>query len=303
MSPVRRRRNVAFAVIAVGVLAAGFAAPTSAMPVNLATPAGSNGLTKPADAHAKKPPRFDHVMLVVFENKKESSIIGSPDAPYINGLADNGALFTQSSAVTHPSQPNYVALFSGSTQGLTDDSCPHTFQGNNQAHEMIKAGFTFTSYSEDLPSAGDKVCVSGKYARKHAPWANFPNVPDRDQQPFTSYPSHYRKLPTVAWVIPNLCSDMHDCSIVTGDTWLRDTIGGYATWAATHNSLLIVTFDENDGSAGNQIATVFYGAHVNPGTYDEPVTHYSVLRTMEDMYGVARLGQAKHATTIEDVWN
>lgn len=301
MSPSRCYRVAALVVVALAALAAGLVTPTSATPP---TSPGGKGHTSAADMNAKKPPpRFDHVMVVVFENKNESSIIGSPDAPYINGLAGSGALFTQSTAITHPSQPNYVALFSGSTQGLTDDSCPHTFQGNNQAHEMIEAGLSFTSYAEDLPSAGDKVCVSGEYARKHAPWANFPNVPDEDQQPFTSYPSHYQNLPTVSWVIPNLCSDMHDCSISTGDTWLRDNIGGYATWATLHNSLLIITFDENDGSSGNQIATIFYGAHVSTGTYDEPITHYSVLRTMEDMYGVARLGQAKHATTINDVWN
>jgi hypothetical protein len=269
----------------------------AAMPAYDRLPAGdSPGL-------AAKPPRFDHVLLVVFENKKQGSIIGNPDAPYFNQLADGGASFTHSYAVTHPSQPNYLALFSGSTQGIIDDSCPHTFPGNNQAAELIKAGFTFTSYSEDLPAAGSKVCLSGKYARKHAPWANFPNVPDADQQPDTSFPSDYSQLPDVSWVIPNLCDDMHDCSIALGDSWLESHLGGYAAWAKDNNSLLIITFDEDDRTAGNQIATIFYGAHVKVGSYGVHITHYSVLRTIEDMYGVPRLGQARDADTITNVWN
>jgi hypothetical protein len=196
-----------------------------------------------------------------------------------------------------------VALFSGSTQGFIDDSCPHTFQVNNEAAELIKAGFTFTSFSEDLPAAGSKVCLSGEYARKHAPWTNFPNVPDEDQQPYTSFPSDFSQLLDVSWVIPNLCDDMHDCSIAVGDSWLESHLGSYAAWAKDNNSLLIVTFDEDDRTAGNQIATIFYGAHVKVGSYGVPITHYSVLRTIEDMYGVPHLGEARDATTITKVWD
>ena len=115
----------------------------------------------------------DHVVIVVEENHSYAEIIGSAAAPYINSLAQQGALFTASHGVTHPSEPNYLALFSGSTQGVTDDSCPHTFSTANLGSELIAAGGSFIGYSEDLPAPGSTVCTSGAYARKHNPWVNF----------------------------------------------------------------------------------------------------------------------------------
>ena len=279
-----------------------------AVPLLGLVPAASDAATPAVGPHPNavtpraKVPQPAHVVLVIFENKEVGSIIGSPDAPYINKLANGGADMTQSFAITHPSQPNYVALFSGSTQGLTDDSCPHTFSADNQANQLLTSGHTFESYAEDLPAVGSKVCTSGEYARKHAPWTNFSNVPDDVQQPYTSFPSDYSTLPDVSWVIPNLCDDMHDCSVATGDTWLKANLSAYATWAKKNNSLLIVTFDEDDSAGPNQIATIFYGQGVKPGKYSEHITHYTVLRTMEAMFGEPALGGAKSVKPITDIW-
>lgn len=118
----------------------------------------------------KKLPKPDHVVIVVEENHSYSEIIGSPSAPYINSLAQSGALFTDSHATAHPSQPNYLELFSGSNQGVTNDSCPHSFATESEASQLIAAGKSFVGYSEGLPGEGSLVCTSGKYARKHAPW-------------------------------------------------------------------------------------------------------------------------------------
>jgi hypothetical protein len=222
--------------------------------------------TQPASA-ANGVPRPDHVVIAIFENKKANSIFGSSQAPYINSLANAGAKFTQSYAIEHPSEPNYLDLFSGSNQGVTDDSCPHTFSTDNEGAELINAGLSFIGYSEDLPSAGSTVCTSGNYARKHNPWVNFSNVPASSNQPFSAFPTDFAQLPTVSWVVPNLCNDMHDCTIATGDAWLQNHLNAYAQWATTHNSLLIVTFDEDDGSGGNNIATLFYGQAVKQGTH------------------------------------
>lgn len=140
-------------------------------------------------AAAQGPPSLPlpaHVVIVLEENHGYSEIIGSSEAPYINTLAKQGASFVQSYAIIHPSQPNYLALFSGSTQDVKGDSCPHTFAAPNLGSELIAAGKTFAGFSEGLPSAGSLVCSSGKYARKHCPWTNFSNVPARDNQPFTS---------------------------------------------------------------------------------------------------------------------
>jgi hypothetical protein len=142
----------------------------------------------------------DHVVIVIEENHAFSSIIGSSSAPYINSLAQQGALFTQSFAVEHPSQPNYLDLFSGTNQGVTDDSCPHTFSTENLASELATASQTFTGFSEDLPAAGSTVCTSGAYAGKHAP-CELANVPATPDQPFTN-PHRFTNLPTVS-IDPN----------------------------------------------------------------------------------------------------
>ncbi|GLV56485.1 acid phosphatase [Dictyobacter sp. S3.2.2.5] len=256
-------------------------------------------------AHAATLPRPAHVVVVMEENHSYSEVIGSSSAPYINSLAGQGALFTHSYAVTHPSQPNYLALFSGSTQGITSDSCPHTFTKGNLASELIGASFTFTGYSESLPKAGSTVCTSGAYARKHSPWVNFSNVPTSDNQPFTSFPSSasYSTLPTVSFVIPNLNNDMHDGTIQQGDTWLKNNIDAYAQWAKKNNSLLIVTWDEDDSSQSNQVPTIFVGQSVKIGHYSETINHYNVLRTLEDMYGLTALGSSASASAISDCWN
>jgi hypothetical protein len=257
----------------------------------------------PADA-AGSVPRPDHVVVVIEENHSYSNIIGNTgQAPYLNSLAGQGALFSQSFAVTHPSEPNYLALFSGSTQGLTSDSCPHTFSAANLGQELIGAGLGFAGYSESMPSAGYTGCTSGTYARKHNPWVNFTNVPSADNLTFGSFPTNFASLPTLSFVVPNLQDDMHDGTIAQGDTWLHNHIDAYAQWAKTHNSLLVVTWDEDDSASANQIPTIFVGQQVKPGKYPEQINHYNVLRTLEDAYGLPFAGASASAAAITDVWN
>jgi phosphatidylinositol-3-phosphatase len=243
-----------------------------------------------------------HVVVVMEENHSYSEIIGSSQAPYINSLATQGALFTQSFAIGHPSQPNYLAIFSGSTQGITDDSCPHTFSTSSLESELLARGKTFTGYSEGLPGVGSFVCTTGEYARKHVPWTDFLKDLPADNQPFTSFPSDFTKLPTVAFVIPDLLDDMHDGTIQQGDTWLQTNLMAYVTWAQSNNSLLIIQFDEDDGTENNQIATIFVGGMVKPGKYSEKINHYNILRTIEQMYKVPHLANAAKAKPIKDVW-
>lgn len=246
-------------------------------------------------------PRFDHIVLAMFENKANSQITAS-SAPYFTSLAAQGARFSQSFAVTHPSQPNYLALFSGSAQGVTSDACPKSFSGTNLGAQLIGAGLTFTGYSESMPSNGYTGCTSGEYARKHNSWVDFTNVPAADNLTYASFPGTFTSLPTVAFVTPNLCDDMHDCSIATGDSWLSSHLDAYAQWAKTHNSLLIVTFDEDDSSHSNQIFTAFVGAHVTVGVYSEHITHYTVLRTIEASYGLAGINNAASLSPILDAF-
>jgi phosphatidylinositol-3-phosphatase len=249
-------------------------------------------------------PQPSHVVIVVEENRSEGNIIGGRSAPFINALAAGGANMAQSFAEAHPSEPNYLALFAGSTLGVTKDSCPVDGGATpNLASELLAAGLTFVGYAEGLPAAGSTVCSAGKYARKHVPWANFSNVPPASSLPFSAFPmGNYASLPTVSFVIPNNDDNMHDGSIAQGDAWLSRELSGYANWAVANNSLLIVTWDEDDGGPRNQIPTVIYGAHVQPGTYNEQINHYSVLSTLEQMYGLPKTGYAAGAAPIATIW-
>ncbi|HKT32519.1 MAG TPA: alkaline phosphatase family protein [Gammaproteobacteria bacterium] len=240
-----------------------------------------------------------HVVIVIEENKSFSTIIGNPDAPYLNQLAKQGVLFIDAHAVMHPSQPNYVALFAGSTYGLTDDSCPHDLNGPNLASELLASKLSFAEYSEDMPSAGYTGCSgsNGLYRRKHNPVADFQSgLPASVNLPFGDFPHNYTKLPTVAFVVPNMMNDMHDGTIAEGDAWLKRHLSKYAEWAKSHNSLLIVTWDESDArSVTNQIPLIVVGARVKPGRSGQYVDHYALLRALLDMYGLPLLGRASGA--------
>jgi acid phosphatase len=250
-------------------------------------------------------PAYAHVVIVIEENRSQANIIGNKAAPWINALAAGGAMMAQSFAETHPSEPNYLALFAGNTFGLTKDSCPVDVGAQpNLASELLATGHTFGGYSEDLPAVGSTACSAGKYARKHVPWVNFSNVPATVSVPFSAFPApgNYASLPTVSIVIPNNDNNMHDGSIAQGDAWLNSRMSAYANWARANNSLLILTWDEDDGGPRNQIPTVFYGAHVQPGSYNETISHYNVLSTLEEMYGLPKTGYAATAPVIATIW-
>ncbi len=259
-------------------------------------------------AHAQATlPRPSHVVIVMEENHSYDQIIGSSSAPYINALAAQGASFTDAHAITHPSEPNYLALFAGSTFGLSSDACPKTFTGANLGQELLQAGDTFAGYSESMTRAGYTGCYAPSssnplYARKHNPWVDFSNVPSSSNQPFSSFPTSFASLPTVSFVIPNQQDDMHSASIQQADTWLKNHLDAYVQWAKTNNSLLIVTWDEDDDTSVNQIPTLFVGPMVKQGQYSEHIDHYTVLRTLEDMYGLPYANNSANAIPITDVW-
>ena len=265
---------------------------------------------------AQTVPQHDHVVIVVMENHASSSIIGSPNAPYINSLINgtSSANFTQSFGLTHPSQPNYIMLFSGANQGVLNDFTPSTFPFTtpNLGASLLANALTFTGYSEDLPAVGFNGSNSGNYARKHSPWINWQDattngIPAINNQPLTSFPSDFSTLPTVSFVIPNLIHDMHDplflpSAVVNGDAWLQNNLDAYIQWAKTNNSLFILTFDEDDNLNLNHIATVFVGQKVLQGEYSETIDHYSILRTLEDMYGLPYAGNSATSIPITDCW-
>ncbi|TAJ81730.1 MAG: acid phosphatase [Gallionellaceae bacterium] len=247
-------------------------------------------------------PRPDHIVIVVEENKSFAQIIGNKEAPYINALARRGVLFTNSYGVTHPSQPNYLALFTGSLRGISSNACPLELQGENLGSALIAQGLSFVSYAESMPEAGYAGCMYGAYMRKHNPVANWKELAAFNQ-PFSAFPQDFSHLPTLALVVPDQLNDMHDGSIAQGDAWLAQHIESYAQWALAHNnSLLIVTWDEDNGSAGNRIATLFVGAMVQPGKSAQRINHYTLLRMLSEMYGLPYLGESAGQKSIADVW-
>ena len=266
-------------------------------------------------------PRPDHVLIVIEENHSYSEVIGVATAPFINNtLVAGGALMTSSYAITHPSQPNYLAFFSGSTQGVTTDSVyPHSqFTAPNLGAKLIYAGFTFGGYSETMPSVGYDGASAGTapavYKRKHNPWVNWQDatiplpankLPASVNMPCAGYfptPANYASLPTLCFVIPNQLDDMHDGTVAQGDAWLQANLSAYASWCLSNNSLLVVTWDEDDSASGNHIATIFYGPMVVPCPYGQTVNHYSVLRTLEDMFALPHDAGSATATSITNIW-
>ena len=274
-------------------------------------------------AYSQTPPlpTYDHIIIVIEENKNYEQIIASPAAPYINDvLKKEGATLTRIYAEEHHSQGNYFWLFSGSNQnvGFRDQVPQSSFNTSNLGEELIRTGHSFKAYSEDLPQIGSTIVSQGHYARKHCPWVSFSNVPNGPTVANSSnlrfpqdFPTDFSQLPTVAFVTPNLIDDMHDGaltpSITAGDAWLRKNLDAYYQWAKSHNSLLILTFDESDQSPfiggltdpadknpanRNRIATILAGAHIRPGEYPEAqgVTHVNILRTLEAMYKLNKSG-------------
>jgi phosphatidylinositol-3-phosphatase len=272
----------------------------------------------------KKLPRPDHIIVVIEENHGYDEVIGSRNAPFLTALSREGALFTDSHGVIHPSQPNYLAIYSGSTQGITGDTCldnGEPFITPNLGAALIGKGFTFKGFAQTMPSPGFQECEYLKssltgaslYARKHCPWVDWQGTQENDidsslSQPMTSFPTDFNKLPTVAFVIADMDHDMHNigppgdaAAVQRGDQWLKENLAAYVSWAKTHNSLLIVTFDEDDFKLVNHIPTIFAGAMVKPGKYDEHINHYSVLHTIESMYGLP-VADTTNAGKISDIW-
>jgi len=269
----------------------------------LATLACVCALAAPFAARAATLPRPAHVVVVIEENHTLAQIVGNPHAPYLSALAAHGALFVDAHGVTHPSLPNYFALFAG-LENTNGDGCPaHAVPARapNLGSELDAAGFSFVGYAESLPAEDWKGCWAGPYARKHVPWAQFTNLPRSASEPFSAFPTAFETLPTVAFVVPNVENDMHDGTVAQADDWAREHLDSLVRWAAAHDTLVVLTMDEGYDKT-NSIPIIFVGPMVLPGRYAERIDHLNVLRTLEDMYGLAPTGAAAHVAPISDCW-
>lgn len=251
-----------------------------------------------------------HVVVIVMENEESPSVIGSPAAPYINSLATRYGLATHSYGVTHPSLPNYLALTSGSTHGATSDCTSCHFAARNLVDQLQAAGISWRAYLEGVPSPCFTGAGSGGYAKKHNPFIYYDDVADSSSRchnlvGFGALASDLRagRLPTFAWLTPNLCDDMHDCSVATGDRFLARTVPALLRELGPAG-FLVITWDEGSSAAGccagaaagGRIATIVAGPGVRAGAREaSPLDHYGVLRTIEDALGLPALGGAAKA--------
>jgi phosphatidylinositol-3-phosphatase len=246
------------------------------------------------------------------ENHSYSEIIGSGSAPYINSLANACGLATNYSAVTHPSLPNYIAATSGNTWGIADDKSPSSHPlAVNSIFEQAGSG----SYQESMPS-NCALSNSGSYAVKHNPEAYYTNIRTpcaSDNVPMGTTSSgafltalNNRALPSFSFVTPNLCNDMHDCSVQTGDGWLQSWVPKITASPSYQagDTVLVITWDEDDSSAGNRVATVVVSPYTTPGTRSGSVfNHYSLLRTTEQLLGITTyLGNASSAVSMRSAF-
>jgi hypothetical protein len=230
------------------------------------------------------------------ENHNYSEIAGNAQAPYINSLMAGGANLTNMSGIVHPSQPNYFALYAGSTFGTTDDN-QHS-EPDPSIYTILQAnGFSFQGYVDTAGGGSDF---------NHDPWVSFPEGYSV-QTDFTSFPAlfasgNYSSLPSVSFVIPSITNDMHDGTIAQGDAWLQANMSAYAQWAKANNSLLVVTWDESDEASTqttDQIPTILYGANVVPGNYNTAYNLYNVTSTIMSAFNLTGPNNAATAAPIQ----
>jgi phospholipase C len=261
-------------------------------------------------AQAARPvPDFDHVIVVVFENKVRSSVLGNPAAPTFNSLAARHAVLSAYRGVTHPSLPNYLALVSGSTHGIRNDCTRCTVGGRSLADTLEASGRSWKAYAEGLPRPGWTGATAGRYVKRHVPFLYFRRVLARPARLRNVVPLAglsrdlaARRLPDFSLVIPDMCHDMHDCPVATGDAWLRRFLPPLLRNRGLAGSVVFVTFDESD-TRDPRVAALAVGPRVRTGARFLPrMSHYGLLRTIEDAWGLPRLGRSARVGPVTGIW-
>jgi phosphatidylinositol-3-phosphatase len=264
------------------------------------------------------------VIVVVEENHSIDQIIGSPQAPFLNRLAAEGTLLTSYFAITHPSLPNYIAMVSGDTQGITSDCGDCNVNAPNLADQLEMAGISWKAYMEDLPAPCSDAHRAGAYAKKHNPFMYFASVrdhPDRCAKvvPLDQFDPNLQagRLPRFTFITPNQDHDMHgtgeggnDAALIgTADRWLEGLYGKLVnSWAWREDTRLVVIWDEGDGAGGRtgccgglatggNVATIIAGPRVKPSRDDTTYTHYSLLRSIEARFHLPYLDHAGDPST------
>ena len=294
-------------------------APASVAVTSPATPlapasAGASLAASPGRSpNASGVPDFDHVYVIVMENKEYSSIVGGKSAPYLNSLIARYGLATAFYGETHPSEPNYIALTSGGTQGATDDG-DYNLSVNNLFDQVSASGRTWHAYQQGYPgdcftgssssAVVDGVGLSGEYARWHDPAISYTSISGNTAKcaNITDLAGFNPAAANFEFITPNMINDMHDGTIADGDNFLKAFLPQITGSAAFNNSVVFVTFDEGttDDNGGGHIATIAITPNMTPGfKATAAYTHYSMLRTIEQAWGMPYLGTAASASWMQ----
>ena len=252
-------------------------------------------------------PASSRVIVIVMENAEYSEVLGNPAAPYINALARRYGLATQSFAIGHPSLPNYLALTSGSTHGVSSDCTECQVGASNIVDQLEAAGISWKAYLEGEPRACFQGAAAGGYAKKHNPFIYYSDIERSPRRcgrlvGFSQLAADLRRgqLPTYTWISPNLCDDGHDCGVAGSDRFLART-GPALLRELGPQGMLVLTWDEGSSergccggvARGGKVATILAGPDVRHGGLDgSPLDHYGVLGTIEEALGVPPLAGA-----------
>jgi phosphatidylinositol-3-phosphatase len=265
---------------------------------------------------------YDHVIWIWMENKSYDQIIGSSSAPFQSSLAARCGLATNYHNITHPSLPNYIAATSGlGGQDLKPfhSDCNPSPRCSTRAESIFAQAPSWRAYDESMPINCDRE-DSGSYAVRHNPPPYFTSLTGCEQHdlPLTTLMAdlEHNSIPAFSFVTPNLCHDVHDCPVSTGDAWLAAEVTRIVesrAYRAGH-LVLFITYDEGEGGSSNICATnrTDVGCHiptvvVSPSTpagrrSGELLNHYSLLRTTEDLLGLGHLGKAATATSMANAF-
>ena len=264
-------------------------------------------------------PDFEHIVIVVFENREFGSVIGNARMPYFNTLANSYTLLTQYYAITHPSLPNYLAMIGGDTFGITFDciSCPIPADKKSLPDLIEASGRTWKTYQEAMPSPCFSGAEQGDYAIKHNPFIYFMEIRldakrcNQSIVPLTQLPADIAAgtLPNFIFVTPDMCNDAHDCDVPIADAWLQNFMNQLMPPLDQSGKpyLIVLTWDEgqtNDSccglpaEAGGRIATILISPQAKNGFQDStPYTHYSLLKTIATAWGLPYLNHAADPQT------
>lgn len=266
-------------------------------------------------------PAFRHVFVVVMENLDYSSALATPE---LARLASRYASATSYYGVTHPSLPNYLAMTSGSTWGITSDCTDCYVSAPNLFGQLAAAHLSYGAYLEGIPSSCYLDPYGGvDYAGKHDPFRYYDDVRARPSlcahiEPYSRLPrllaGPAAKVPDFVWVTPNLCNDGHDCSAATAALWLGRFVSSVTRSTAWRGGgVLFATWDESDAGdsavvppgrvvpsgGGGHVMTLVVAPGLRQGLrVGVPYDHYSLLATVEDAFGLPLLQRARTASPM-----